>query len=243
MDTEEHKSLIRRRKNLKVEVAAHLKFVKNFVESSIAFQAVEIRLCQLKTSIDRFEEIQSQIEMLDKRDDQSQADERIKFNDIICDVQASLMTLAEKGNKQPTTSDTVSISDTVRLPAVPAPTFDGNLQNWPAFRNSFDAMFHNNKSLADVQKLHYLKSCVTNSASDVIKSFPTTGDNYQKAYDALLMRYENKSLPIQSHIRSLLETKRVVTATAPELQKLHHHVSSHVKALEALQQPVNSWDA
>jgi len=112
------------------------------------------------------------------------------------------MTLAEKGKKQSINSDTVSICDTVRLPAVPAPIFDGNLQHWPAFRDSFDAMFHNNKSLAEVQKLHYLKSCVTNSASDVIKSFPTTGDNYQRAYDSLLMRYENKSLTIQSHIRS-----------------------------------------
>lgn len=34
--------------------------------------------------------------------------------------------------------------------------------------------------MADVQKLNYLKSRVTNSASDMIKSFPTTGDNYQE---------------------------------------------------------------
>ncbi|KAF0720151.1 Integrase catalytic domain-containing protein, partial [Aphis craccivora] len=214
MDTEEYKSLVRRRSNLKTEVAAHLKFVKKFVESSMAFQAVDIRLGQLKTSINQFEEIQSKIEKLDKRDDQSQADERIQFNDLICDVQASLMTLSEKGKKEPMTSDTVRINDTVRLPAVPAPEFDGNLQNWSAFRDSFGAIFHNNKSLTDVQKLHYLKSCVTKSAGDVIKSFPTTGDNYQKAYDALLMRYENKSLTIQSHI-----------------------------PLDALRQPIHSWDA
>lgn len=243
MDTEEYKSLVRRRSNLKIEVAAHLKFVKKFVESSMAFQAVDVRLGQLRTSINQFEDIQSKIEKLDKRDDQSQADERVQFNDLVCDVQASLMTLSEKGKKEPMTSDTVRTSDTMRLPAVPAPEFDGNLQNWSAFRDSFDAMFHNNKSLADVQKLHYLKSCVTKSASDVIKSFPTTGDNYQRAYDALLMRYENKSLTIQSHIRSLLDTQKVITATAAELQKLHHHVMSHVKALEALLQPIHSWDA
>ena len=243
MDTEEFKSLIRRRSNLKIEVGAHLKFVKKFVESSMAFQAVDIRLGQLKTSISQFEDIQSKIEKLDKKDDQSQADERIQFNDLVCDVQASLMTLSEKSKKQPVTSETIRTSDTMRLPAVLAPEFDGNLQNWSAFRDSFDAMFHNNTSLADVQKLHYLKSCVTKSASDVIKSFPTTGDNYQRAYDALLMRYENKSLTIQSHIRSLLDTQKVITATAAELQKLHHHVMSHVKALEALHQPIHSWDA
>jgi len=99
MDTEEYKALICRRNNLKIEVAAHLKFVKKFIESSIAFQVVDIRLCQLKVSIDRFEEIQSQIVKLDKNDDQSQVDERIQFNDLVCDVQASLMPLAEKGKK------------------------------------------------------------------------------------------------------------------------------------------------
>jgi len=42
MDTEEYKSLVRRRNNLKIEVAAHLKFVKKFIESSMALQAVDI---------------------------------------------------------------------------------------------------------------------------------------------------------------------------------------------------------
>jgi len=48
----------------------------------------------------QFEEIQSKIAKLDKRDDQSQADERVQFNDLIYDVQASLMTLSENGKKR-----------------------------------------------------------------------------------------------------------------------------------------------
>lgn len=243
MEKSENVVLERRRVGLINELSAHLKFISEFVESTVAYQAIDIRQDQIRNTIKQFEEVQAKIEDLDDREDDCQSQHRIEFNELACNVQASLLALLAKKKKPLSSSNQIYTNDTMRLPAVPAPTFDGNLQNWPAFRDSFDAMFHNNKSLADVQKLHYLKSCLTNSANDVIKSFPTTGDNYQRAYDALIMRYENKSLTIQSHIRSLLETPKVITATATELQKLLHHVSSHVKALEALQQPINSWDA
>jgi len=73
----------------------------------------------------------------------------------------------------------IHTNDTMWLPSVPAPVFDGNIQNWPPFKDSFDAMFHNNKGLAEVQKLHYFKACMCESAGEIIKSFPITGDNYQ----------------------------------------------------------------
>lgn len=58
-----------------------------------------------------------------------------------------------------------------------------------------------------------------------------------------MRQYENKSLTIQSHIRSLLQTPKVQVPSAVELRNLHHHISSHVRALKALGQPVMHWDA
>lgn len=103
-------------------------------------------------------------------------------------------------------------------------------------------MFHNNEGLAPVQKFHYLKNCLQDQPGDVIRSIPTTGENYLQAYNNLVNRYENKGVIIQSHIRSLLETPKVHTASATNLQKLHHHVMSNVNALKALAQPTDSWD-
>jgi len=59
----------------------------------------------------------------------------------------------------------------------------------------------------------------------------------------LVNRYENKIAIIQSHIRSLLETPKVVSPSCSELQKLHHHVTSNINALKSLQQPIEQWDA
>jgi hypothetical protein len=49
-------------------------------------------------------------------------------------------------------------------------------------------------------------------------------------------QYENKSLIIQSHIRSLFQTPQVQQLSAVELRKLYY------RSLKALQQPVDQWN-
>jgi len=88
----------------------------------------------------------------------------------------------------------------MKLPSIPAPTFDGDLQNWVSFLDAFNVMFHHNQGLSEVQRLHYLKSCLIGAAAEVVHTIPTTDVNYRTAYDTLVNRYENKSLIIQSHI-------------------------------------------
>lgn len=56
-------------------------------------------------------------------------------------------------------------------------------------------------------------------------------------------RYDNKSVIIQFHITSLLDTPKVLIASATNLEKLQQHVMSNVNALRALGQPIESWDA
>jgi len=57
--------------------------------------------------------------------------------------------------------------------------------------------------------MYNVKSCVTDLAIDVIQTLPTTEENYKIAYNALIERYEHKSLIIQSHLRSLFSTVHI----------------------------------
>ncbi|CAI6360762.1 unnamed protein product [Macrosiphum euphorbiae] len=153
-------------------------------------------------------------------------------------------------SKQENSSSAPSVSEvrrldgesSMRLPLIDAPKFNGDWQMWTSFIDSFNAMFHTNKKLAPVQRLHYLKSCL-GQAREVIRSIPTTGENYLQAYNTLISRYGNKGAIIQSHIRSLFDTPRVHTASATDLQNLHHHIMSNVNSIRASAQPVESWDA
>ncbi|XP_050066248.1 uncharacterized protein LOC114132630 [Aphis gossypii] len=73
-----------------------------------------------------------------------------------------------------------------------------------------------------------------------------TDANYEVAIERLKQRYDNRSLVIQSHIRSLLESPYVEqpTAKTSRTSALHAHVSAHVAALRVLNQPTTEhWDA
>lgn len=70
-----------------------------------------------------------------------------------------------------------------------------------------------------------------------------TDANYEVAIECLKQRYDNRSLVIQSHIRSLLESPYVEQLIAKDLQALHAHVTTYVAALRVLNQPTEHWDA
>lgn len=163
----------------------------------------------------------------------------------MCTLRADLEDLIEKHSSiEKSHNDSSSChSEAVRLPAITPPTFNGNLEDWASFIDTFDAIFHNNPLLSDVQRLHYLKLSVTGEAANVLRNYKITAENYQVAYQELTSQYENKGLTIQTHIRALLQSPKVHQASAVELRHLHHHVSSHVRALQSLGQPVQQWDA
>lgn len=196
--------------------------------------------------MNRYETIQESIEDHDSATTEMY-DDRMTVDDYFCTLKAEILDLIEGLNKvSVNTSSTQSqsiIRESMKLPAIPAPTFDGDLQNWVSFLYDFNAMFHNNQGLSDVQRLHYLKFCLKGPAAEVVRSIPTTDSNYHTAYDALVQRYEDTSLIIQSHIRSLFLTPQVQQSSANELRQLHHHVVSQVRALKAFDQPVDKWDA
>jgi hypothetical protein len=193
---------------------------------------------------------QIEIEELDDSvEDDQHCDECIRLKNELYHSKALLMQLIEANANNTSNSPTYSeltkykTENTMRLPPVEIPNFDCDWQCWTSFINSFNIVFHNHENLAPVQKFHYFKGYLVGQASDVIWSIPTTGENYLQAYNTLKNQYDNKSVIIQSHIRSLLDTPKVLIASATNLEKLQHHVMSNVNAITALGQPIESWDA
>lgn len=75
-----------------------------------------------------------------------------------------------------------------------------------------------------------------------ISSITPTDENVLRAYYLLVNRYENKDTIIQSYIRALVDTPKVVTPLHSELQNLHYHITSNINGHRSLQQPLKNWD-
>jgi len=131
----------------------------------------------------------------------------------------------------------------IHLAPIPFPSFNGSIQGWFSFFDIFKSMIHNEDVYTPAQKFFHLRSCLRGTALDLVQSIPISDVNYDVVIKRLIQRYNNKSLVIQSHMRSILVCSPVDESVLNSLQRLHSTVCTHVVALKSLNQPAEYWDA
>lgn len=133
--------------------------------------------------------------------------------------------------------------ESVRLPTVDLPIFGGSGENWLEWIDKYNSLIHQRTSLPTIQKFEYLKLSLRGVALGLIDSLPTTEANYAIAYELLVQRYNNPKLLVQKHTRELFELKPVKVESASALRDLFDSARKHLRCLQNLEQPVESWDA
>ncbi|KAJ0180173.1 hypothetical protein K1T71_004764 [Dendrolimus kikuchii] len=106
----------------------------------------------------------------------------------------------------------------------------------------FVAVFHNNSSLSNVQKLFYLRKYLCEEALNVIINLPLINDSYPEALELLKKRYDNKSRLITNHINIILELPSMQKGTAASIRSFISEVQQQIYALKNLGQPTDQWD-
>ncbi|XP_070526174.1 uncharacterized protein [Cardiocondyla obscurior] len=129
------------------------------------------------------------------------------------------------------------------LPPTSLPPFDGTLNAWEHFRDRFNALIIQNRDLKDFARMHYLVSCLTGSALECVRDLAVTADNFENAWQALNLRFENKRRLVRSHLSTLLNLPTVSKESAGELQALIDKVNSTIASLKKLdRRPKDLWN-
>lgn len=135
------------------------------------------------------------------------------------------------------------VQSALKLAAIEIPKFTGVYTEWAAFYDIYMALIHENKSMGDIQKFFYLRSCLGGDAEKVIQCLQTTAENYQAAWKSLTTRYDNKRVLIQVHVKALFDLEPLKKESSVHLRALIDTLSGHLKALESLGQTPDSWGA
>lgn len=128
------------------------------------------------------------------------------------------------------------------LPRISLPNFNGEYNSWRSFHDLFASIIRNNADLSNVEKMHYLKTCLSGEASRLVSNLPVSGDNFAIAWEILVARYENKRVLINAQLDKLASIKPLKLKSAQGLRSFLTTISETIGALRALGCSVDSWD-
>lgn len=260
MIEEQMKSLTRKRGGVKHKLTNfknYFETLKNKFNIDESLDCVE--LIELETRVDKldlleseFNKIQENLEDIYEEDElENQRAEETAFCNEVHSIKAkakSILQTCSNSSLANTSSQSISNSNNnynqnaIKLPAINCPTFNGEFSKWLEFKDTFEALFHNNNTLTDIQKYHYLRSCLGNEASKIIQSLEFAAHNYNDAWGILCDRFDNSRLLVNNHLQSLFDIAQLNKESPSGIRELIDSVNKHLRALNTLQLPTNHWD-
>ncbi|XP_049877869.1 uncharacterized protein LOC126375069 [Pectinophora gossypiella] len=130
----------------------------------------------------------------------------------------------------------------VRLPKITLPTFSGKYSEWTSFRDLFTSLVHNNSQLDDVQKLHYLKTQLSGEAEQLVRSIPITQANYNKCWELLKNRYNNKRHMSNNILKRLFGQRTLTVESSSALKEILDTTNDCLHELSNLGINTKDWD-
>ena len=123
----------------------------------------------------------------------------------------------------------------VKLPKVELKSFSGNFEEWQSFWDTFKSAVNRNTDISRIQKLTYLRSCVTGAVESAIAGLPLTEDNYKTAIDILRDRFGKPQLLISNYMEALLKLATVSSMhKTKKLRELYDKIEVKIRSLKAL---------
>ncbi|XP_049865132.1 uncharacterized protein LOC126366187 [Pectinophora gossypiella] len=253
-DTKEFKDLVRQRGSIKGRLtifANYLKGLEEFGTNKIpisSIQELSLRTEKIESLFSDYDKCQLKIEVLCSLIDEQIKEREITENIFYTSISAaqSLLQAHPKATLEVTDCASVAscsnVNMQVKLPIIKLPTFDGNYFMWLEYRDTFQSLIHNNESVPEINKFHYLRSSLEGSASLVIKAIEFTSTNYRIAWDLLCQRYDNKNILIYNHLKALFKIDPLTRESHKSLRYIIDLVTKNLRALKTLDLPVDSWD-
>lgn len=130
----------------------------------------------------------------------------------------------------------------LKLPIIHLPTFSGQLQDWLEFHDTYNSLIHCNDAIPKINKFHYLRSALKDTAKQIICSLDFSASNYDVAWQTLCERYHNDKLLIGNHIQSLLDIDTIMKESSTSLRSMVDTINKNLRALNTLKINTENWD-
>lgn len=121
-----------------------------------------------------------------------------------------------------------------KLEAIKIPNFLGNYEAWSTFSNLFKTLVIENKSINGVQRMQYLKSVLGGDAEKAIAGLDITDTNFDRAWEILIERLDNKQGIRENQVKGMLNLETVSCSNPRRVRNLHDKAKEYVALLQGI---------
>ncbi|XP_044583482.1 uncharacterized protein LOC123264315 [Cotesia glomerata] len=219
------------------------KVLNELTVGNITDADASLRLVKIKELFEQYDMIIDELEMTEPENDEVNLAEEVRtlYYKLVGQVKTSNQTINNsqndnsKGNNSGGNNSTFETQRLAKLPTIDLPKFDGNLENWLSFKNTFKTLIDTRNDLDDLNKILSLRGCLTGSAANKLALFDASAENYTKAWDFLTKTYQKKRALIFKHYDSILNLNTISIPTTDNLNKLIDDARQHINNLQSLQ--------
>lgn len=215
--------------------------------SNIEITELNLKLAKFEALSTKFEDLQSEIEVLNSANLDDECDIRENFEHTFIMSIATAKNLldnysASRRHSAPNQCSFDPHESSIKLPQIQIAKFDGSFFRWLEFRDTFKSLIHKNVQMSPIQKFYYLNSYLEGEAARVISNLEVSANNYDEAWSLLNERYDNKRLLIDHHLDSLCNIQPITRESEKSIRFLVDHVNKNLRALSTLDLPTGHWD-
>lgn len=123
----------------------------------------------------------------------------------------------------------------VKLPRPTLPTFDGSVENWANFRESFERLVHQQKKIPKIQKFNLLKEHYKPPGKkNILSEFTVSEAMYETAWESVKKRH-NKVFELRNfYIESFLSVKAMQFSTSAEIDRIRDTFAAYIANLTSI---------
>ncbi|XP_075150331.1 uncharacterized protein LOC142224446 [Haematobia irritans] len=130
----------------------------------------------------------------------------------------------------------------IKVPPCDTEVFRGGYEEWPSFRDMFTAVYVNHPKLTPAQKLYHLRNKTQGSAGAIVKRYTLCDENFDLAWKALKIRYENKRVLVDNQLKILFNIPVAEEETSESVQRIQSTVNDCLSTLKTLDVKIEHWD-
>jgi Fe-S-cluster formation regulator IscX/YfhJ len=193
MENPDHITLLHRRRSFQIGRFTTLsKRLEEFEQSS---QRNKGCLMGYMTLLDdtwkQYRSLQEQLEDLSEEEDARVPEITDMYHDLVIRIHSPLDdTPAFSSKLLSRVSPNITGPTSIKLTEIHLPTFDGTIESWHSFHDSFLSTIDRNERLTPIQKFHYLRSSLTGKTARSIQSLDMTELNYSITIDVLKEKFD-----------------------------------------------------